>query len=326
MTFSSPNLNMPYIAPDQAQKHVTHNDAVRMLDALVQITVQQFIATLPASPAEGACYIVEAIASDPLFSQNGQILNFTDGSWASYLPQNGWVAWQVDVGRLIVFDGLAWVSIEDTIESLNDLDYLGINTAADATNRLSIKSPATLFDNTGQGHQCKINKASEIDTASLLFQTGYSGRAEMGLTGDDDFQIKVSADGASWNNALRIDSYTGTVIMEKVDLSSTFPTGSYLVTIANGELVIDSRKQVEIILVATEASAATDDLHTITGGITGQIIIFHSPTSSKDPTFKDATGNLKLAGDFTLTRSDDILVLVCIGSIWLEISRSDNRV
>ena len=72
---------------------------------------------------------------------------------------------------------------------------IGINATADATNRLAVKSAATLFDNAGAGHQHKINKAAAGDTASLLFQAGSSGRAEMGLAGDDNFHVKVSADG-----------------------------------------------------------------------------------------------------------------------------------
>lgn len=29
------NLKLPYIAPSHSQKHVTHNEAIRALDALV---------------------------------------------------------------------------------------------------------------------------------------------------------------------------------------------------------------------------------------------------------------------------------------------------
>ena len=61
---------------------------------------------------------------------------------------------------------------------------------------------ATLLTHDGSGHQIKVNKASATDTASLLFQTGFSGRAEMGLAGNDDFSVKVSADGAAWTEAL----------------------------------------------------------------------------------------------------------------------------
>ncbi|MBU2604934.1 MAG: hypothetical protein KKC43_03470 [Alphaproteobacteria bacterium] len=43
------NLNLPYILPSQAQKHVTHNEAP---DAVAQIGVQTRIASEPpAAPA-----------------------------------------------------------------------------------------------------------------------------------------------------------------------------------------------------------------------------------------------------------------------------------
>ena len=63
-------------------------------------------------------------------------------------------------------------------------------------------SPATLLTHAGGGHQLKINKAGPGQTASLLYQTDWSGRAEMGLAGGDNFSVKVSADGATWAEAL----------------------------------------------------------------------------------------------------------------------------
>ena len=90
--------------------------------------------------------------------------------------------------------------------------YLGHGGAtADATNRLSINAPACLFNHAGAGHQVKVNKAAATDTGSFLFQTGFSGRAEFGLTGSDDFQIKVSGDGATWFNALQLERTSGRV-------------------------------------------------------------------------------------------------------------------
>jgi hypothetical protein len=49
------------------------------------------------------------------------------------------------------------------------------------------------------------------DTASVLFQTGFSGRAEMGLAGSDDYSFKVSPDGSSWFDAIVIDGTNGEV-------------------------------------------------------------------------------------------------------------------
>ena len=66
-------------------------------------------------------------------------------------------------------------------------EVLGVNAVADEVNRLAVASEASLFSHDGAGHQVKVNKAAAGDTASLLFQTGWSGRAEMGTTGSDAF-------------------------------------------------------------------------------------------------------------------------------------------
>ena len=70
---------------------------------------------------------------------------------------------------------------------------------------------ATLLAHDRAGHQLKINKATVSDTASLLYQTNWSGRAEMGLAGNDNFSVKVSADGTTFTEALRIDAASGAV-------------------------------------------------------------------------------------------------------------------
>jgi hypothetical protein len=62
-----------------------------------------------------------------------------------------------------------------------------------------------LLNHDGAGHQLKINKAAAADTASLLYQDAFSGRAELGLAGDDDFHFKVSPDGSTWKQAILID-------------------------------------------------------------------------------------------------------------------------
>src|SRR5690606_5997668 len=49
---ATPNLDLPYIMGAQAQKHVTHNEAIRKLDALVQLAVlDRDLTAPPTSPA-----------------------------------------------------------------------------------------------------------------------------------------------------------------------------------------------------------------------------------------------------------------------------------
>ena len=214
MSDRSDNLSLPYIQPSQAQKHVTHNEALRQLDALVQLAVSSAsVTTPPALPEPGQRYIVPAGASGDWAGQEGALAVFEETGWAFYAPNPGWIAWVEDSARQEVFDGSDW---GPGIAALQDLTHLGVNTSADDMNRLAVASQATLLTHAGAGHQLKLNKAGASDTASLLFQTGWSGRAEMGTPGGDDFEIKVSGDGAAFNTALRAEAATGAV---------SFPSG-----------------------------------------------------------------------------------------------------
>jgi len=105
---------------------------------------------------------------------------------------------------------------------LQNMALVGINATADATNKLSLNSSAALFNNIGNGIQIKLNKNAPTDTASLLYQTAFSGRAEMGTAGDDSFHIKVSPDGASWKEALVVDAASSLI---KVFANPTDPLG-----------------------------------------------------------------------------------------------------
>lgn len=217
MTEQTALLNLPYIMPAQAQKHVTHNEALRMLDALVHIRVEaRDLDEPPTDPVEGRRWIVGATPSGAFAGHAGDLAVFQDGAWAFYLPRNGWLAWDGADNSLFVFDGTDWT----TASIPQNVPLVGVNTTADETNRLAVASDATLLTHDGTGHQLKLNKATISDTGSLLFQTAWSGRAEMGLAGDDDFSIKVSADGEDWHTALAVDRNTGRLRLGDLDAAS----------------------------------------------------------------------------------------------------------
>ena len=219
---NTPNLDLPFIMPAQAQKHVTHNEALLKLDAIVQLSVKdRDLDNPPATPANGERYVVGANALSDWAGQDGAIAAYQDGAWSFYTPSNGWLAWVEDEGVLIAWNGSSWVVTSSGSgggngeNSFTSTTMLGINAAADDTNRLSLRAPATLLNHEGSGHQLKINKASEDDTGSLLYQTNFSGRAEMGLAGNDDFSIKVSGDGDNWQESLTIDNASAAVSFPK---------------------------------------------------------------------------------------------------------------
>ncbi len=202
MTDATANLVLPYLLPAQAQKHVTHNEALQRLDALVQLVIVGASASPPADAADGGCYWTAAPATGDWSGKEGRLAFRQDGSWIFVTPRPGWRAFDLQRGRLVVFSGGAWNGLPLPADAA--VETLGVNTAADGYNRLAVAADATLFSHAGHGHQVKINKAAAAETASLLFQSGWQGRAEMGLAGSDAFAIKVSPDGSSWTTALAI--------------------------------------------------------------------------------------------------------------------------
>ncbi len=204
-------LSLPLILPAQAQKHVTHNEALAVLDLIVQLAViNRTLTTAPALPAVGDRHIVAAAATGPWAGQSGRIALFTETGWQFTAPLLGWQAHVLAEGATAVFDGAGW---KTPAQSPLIATQVGVSASPDATNRLSVSSPATLLNHAGAGHQLKLNKAAAGDTASLLFQTGFSGRAEMGTAGTDDFSVKVSADGSAFNIALVAAAASGEVTL-----------------------------------------------------------------------------------------------------------------
>ncbi|WP_299548469.1 DUF2793 domain-containing protein [uncultured Tateyamaria sp.] len=195
-------LSLPYLQPSQAQKHVTHNEALRQLDTLVQLSVVETGATQPPLvPAAGEVYALAQGASNAWAGQDDKLASFDGVAWHFVTPLVGWRAWDQGADMLKVWDGSAWVAQDAGTQNLTGV---GVGTTSDTTNRLAVASEATLLTHAGAGHQLKVNKSTDTDTASLLFQTGFSGRAEMGLTGSDNFAVKVSADGTIWNTGFSI--------------------------------------------------------------------------------------------------------------------------
>lgn len=242
MSDDTPILSLPLILPAQAQKHVTHNEALRLLDVLVQLAVTDRTRTTPpTAPVEGDRHIIAAPATGVWADRAGQIACYWGGAWLFLIPQEGWTARIVAESLTVAWQGGAWVN---AVTPPPPPVVLGINATADTTNRLTVAAAATLLTHDGAGHQVKINKALPADTASLLFQSGWQGRAEMGLAGNDAFAVKVSADGSQWRTALATDPASGSVSLPaplRLGVQTTAPVAP-----ANGTLWLDPTGEVRV--------------------------------------------------------------------------------
>ncbi len=105
-------LGLPLLEAAQAQKHVTHNEALDRIDALVQLAVlSRTIATPPATPAEGDRYLVAAGPTGDWTGHAGELAYRSGGIWRFALPKAGWRLWVQAESLLLVFDGTAWAGV-----------------------------------------------------------------------------------------------------------------------------------------------------------------------------------------------------------------------
>lgn len=113
---NSANLALPYLAASQAQKHVTHNEALRLLDGIVQLSAaDRAVNTPPGSPSPGTRYIVGGAPTGEWAGWDDSIALWADGSWFRMIPKPGWTCWVEDEGMFYVFDGSGWVTLASTL-------------------------------------------------------------------------------------------------------------------------------------------------------------------------------------------------------------------
>lgn len=215
---ASARLNLPYLAAGQLQKHVTVNEALARLDSLTQTAaVSRSLAVQPTTPDEGDLYILppDAEGEDWAAHPAGTLVRAEPGGWVVVEAPEGCVAVVLDEPALVVRHDGVWRAASEVLGALQNLPRLGLNTTVDEVNPFAARVNKALWtaletEAGGDGDlRFTFNKQASGDVLSLLFQSGWGGRAEAGLIGEDDFTLKVSADGAAWTEALRIDRTDG---------------------------------------------------------------------------------------------------------------------
>ncbi|MEZ5937928.1 MAG: DUF2793 domain-containing protein [Hyphomonadaceae bacterium] len=108
---NSANLQLPYMSSGQAQKHITVNESLRKLDAIVQLSVVSATTTAqPGSPSDGDCYILPSGKTGAAWGPmaNEAVAYYRDGAWEAITPREGWLAWAKDTDLMLAHDGSSW--------------------------------------------------------------------------------------------------------------------------------------------------------------------------------------------------------------------------
>jgi Protein of unknown function (DUF2793) len=110
MALQSDRLKLPLLAAAQAQKEVTHNEALALADIAVQAVVRAVApSVVPTSPALGQCWIVGGTPTGAWTGRADHIAAWTAGGWRFVAPFEGMQAWSVADGQMVRRTATSWV-------------------------------------------------------------------------------------------------------------------------------------------------------------------------------------------------------------------------
>ena len=105
----TPRLALPMLQPGQAQKEMTHNEALALLDIAVQTSVLAVgINVPPVAPVAGNAWVVGTTPSGAWIGQARTIAGWTTSGWRFVVPDEGMAVWSVADGQTARFGNGAW--------------------------------------------------------------------------------------------------------------------------------------------------------------------------------------------------------------------------
>jgi Protein of unknown function (DUF2793) len=104
-------LKLPLLVAAQAQKEVTHNEALALADLAIQAVVQAVApATAPPAPVPGQCWIVGSAPTGAWAGQAGKLAGWTSGGWRFLAPVEGMQVWSIADNLTVRREGPNWVA------------------------------------------------------------------------------------------------------------------------------------------------------------------------------------------------------------------------
>lgn len=112
---STPNLGLELVPSNSLQPSVAINDALQLLDALVQLAVESRTLTAPPTTTEsdiGKRWIIGTSATGAWAGHDGEIALCTGANlWRFIEPREGFEGWDIGAGERVRYTSGAWVAV-----------------------------------------------------------------------------------------------------------------------------------------------------------------------------------------------------------------------
>lgn len=100
---------LPMLFAGQTQKETFVNEAFVRIDTLLHCAIEGVLASPPATPAEGTCWLIDEGAGGAWAGNEGQIAAFAGGNWLFFAPRDGMRLLDRSSGRDLRYAG-GWVA------------------------------------------------------------------------------------------------------------------------------------------------------------------------------------------------------------------------
>lgn len=173
---NTPKLDMPEISESQASKYLTHNEALRILDATVQcVAISNVVTVPPGSPSDGDMYIVGAGATGTWSGHDDELAYYRSSSWVFITPQEGWHCWVLSSGAWFMYQSAStgWVLALEAFY----FDIGGGCNGAPAASQVLLRAimvRSISFDNDFAGSQAEAEVAATAQTDFDVQKNGSS--------------------------------------------------------------------------------------------------------------------------------------------------------
>jgi hypothetical protein len=213
MPNTSPRLNLPYILQSQAQKEVTHNNALNLLDALTRPVIKSInVNTPPGTPTAGDCHIVGSSPTGAFSGQTNKLAYYSGNGWVFSTPFKWLDVVNEEDDTRYIFNGTAWVQFGLLMRDAGD--FLRISHMEEET----ILSGATT--------------SSTITIPNRAIVMAVNCRVTQAITGATSFSIGISGDATRYGNSLGIALDTTNIGMTQHPF--TYYANTALLFTANG--------------------------------------------------------------------------------------------
>lgn len=106
---STPRLKLPFITPGQAQKDLSHNEALQLIDLLLMPVVEMLPLNAPPDGVlAGECYLVGAAPTGDWAGRAHALAGYSDSGWRFVEPRLGMLVYVRSEGVSARFGGSDW--------------------------------------------------------------------------------------------------------------------------------------------------------------------------------------------------------------------------